>query len=86
MSGNVWEWTRSVYADYPYPAGGKVLQPREDLAAGDWYSRVLRGGSFGNDEGGLRCAARHRNLPNYRSDFIGFRVCASPLPLASVPF
>jgi formylglycine-generating enzyme required for sulfatase activity len=84
MSGNVWEWTRSVYADYPYPAGGKALQQRENLAAGDSHSRVLRGGSFGDYyENNLRCAARNLNLPDNRSDGIGFRVCASPLLLSS---
>ena len=86
MSGNVWEWTRSLYADYPYPAGGKALQQREDLAASDSHSRVLRGGSFAYYfVNFLRCAARSRLNPIARIDFIGFRVCASPLPPASVP-
>ncbi len=86
MSGNVWEWTRSLYDKYPYPAGGKALQQREDLTADDSHSRVLRGGSFGyNLESSLRCAARYRNNPYDRGGDLGFRVCASPLPLASVP-
>jgi formylglycine-generating enzyme required for sulfatase activity len=43
MAGNVWEWTRSLYLDYPYdPADPK----REDLMAGDDVSRVVRGGSW----------------------------------------
>jgi formylglycine-generating enzyme required for sulfatase activity len=43
MVGNVWEWTRSLYLDYPYdPADPK----REDLMAGDDVSRVVRGGSW----------------------------------------
>jgi formylglycine-generating enzyme required for sulfatase activity len=42
MAGNVWEWTTSVYKNYPYdPDDG-----RENLEAGDDVRRVLRGGAF----------------------------------------
>ncbi len=85
MSGNVWEWTRSVYDKYPYPAEGKALQQREDLAVGDSHSRVLRGGAFNYLEYGLPSAARRGGFPLYGLGSFGFRVCASPLPLSSVP-
>ena len=49
LSGNVWEWTRSLYDDYPYPDEGIVRSQREDLTAGDEKSRVLRGGAFYDD-------------------------------------
>ena len=79
MSGNVWEWTRSLYDEYPYPAEGKALREREDLSAGDSHSRVLRGGSFGDYCGSyLRCAARFNHFPYLRDVNFGFRVCASP--------
>ena len=59
---------------YPYrPADG-----REDLRASDRVRRVLRGGAFGHYTGGVRCAVRHRFHPDYRLDFIGFRVAVSP--------
>ncbi len=71
LSGNVWEWTRSVYKGYPYdPEDG-----REDLEAGD--VRVLRGGAFGYNEYGVRCARRERYDPNNRTDHVGFRVVVS---------
>ncbi|MBK8783146.1 MAG: SUMF1/EgtB/PvdO family nonheme iron enzyme [Anaerolineales bacterium] len=39
--------------------------------------RVLRGGSFNNNDRNVRCAYRNRNNPNNRNNNIGFRVvCA----------
>ncbi|MCP4543647.1 MAG: SUMF1/EgtB/PvdO family nonheme iron enzyme [Chloroflexi bacterium] len=78
MAGNVWEWTRSLWGkDYPYdPADG-----REDLAASDEHSRVLRGGSFAFDLRFGRCAYRYYNPPRFRNRNFGFRlVVVSPLP------
>ncbi len=74
LSGNVWEWTRSHYQDYPYQPG----DGRENLAAGNEILRVLRGGSFIYVEYSARCAARYRNNPHLRSDHLGFRVVVSP--------
>ena len=72
MAGNVWEWTRSLY-DFGYP-----YQPndpkREDLRAGDDKSRVVRGGSWGNDQDLSRCAVRLRDRPVDRYHYGGFRV------------
>ncbi len=83
MSGNVWEWTRSLWGkEWDKPDFGYPYNPgdgRENLDAGNELRRVLRGGSFVNDgESNLRCAARYWNGPMYRNDVIGFRVCASP--------
>jgi formylglycine-generating enzyme required for sulfatase activity len=54
MSGNIWEWTRSLWGEDLYNAGfGYPYDPmdgREDLMAGTNVLRVLRGGSFGSDE------------------------------------
>ncbi len=36
--------------------------------------RVLRGGSFNNNDRNVRCAYRNRNNPNNRNDDNGFRV------------
>ncbi len=73
MSGNVLEWTRSEYVDYPYnPNDG-----RENLEASSDNSRVLRGGSFGNTSGLVRCAARSWNYSD-RGSLVGFRVLLSP--------
>ena len=71
MSGNVWEWTRSLKKDYPYdPTDG-----REDLKATG--ARVVRGGAFGSFEGDVSAAFRSGLVPDCRGDGVGFRVVVS---------
>jgi formylglycine-generating enzyme required for sulfatase activity len=73
LSGNVWEWTQSLYAGYPYdPKDG-----REKLH--DKRPRVLRGGSFNNDQGNVRCAYRGWINPFYRVSNRGFRCVVAPV-------
>jgi formylglycine-generating enzyme required for sulfatase activity len=71
MAGNVLEWTRSLYRDYPY-----VLKDgREEPEAKG--SPVLRGGAFNSDRRGVRCAARHIEplaISSLQGVFFGFRV------------
>ncbi len=71
LSGNVWEWTRSIYKDYPY----SLSDGREDLQSRE--VRVLRGGAFGSDGRYVRCAYRDRDFPGYRDRLGGFRICVS---------
>ncbi|MEI7870121.1 MAG: SUMF1/EgtB/PvdO family nonheme iron enzyme [Candidatus Methylumidiphilus sp.] len=77
MAGNVWEWTRSRYGEYPYPQQGHDHQQREDLSA-EGGRRVLRGGAFGGYPGRVRCADRNPGDPDLRYDHHGFRVVVSP--------
>ena len=58
MVGNVWEWTHSLKKEYPYNAS----DGRENEKASG--NRVLRGGSFFDNEWIARCA--------YRSDYLRF--------------
>ncbi|MCX7109591.1 MAG: SUMF1/EgtB/PvdO family nonheme iron enzyme [Proteobacteria bacterium] len=76
MSGNVWEWTRSIYEGYPYPEPGEKRQQQEDLKAG--VRRVLRGGAFHHSLSKVRCASRHYAGPVNRSGNFGFRIVVSP--------
>ena len=39
--------------------------------------RSLRGGSWASSEGSLRCSGRVYDVPDYRNDYIGFRVVRS---------
>jgi len=82
MSGNVWEWTHSLWGtdfmspDFKYPYDPK--DGREDLKAKG--PRVLRGGSFYDYGRGVRCAYRHGFNPGLRGrgDLNGFRLVVAP--------
>lgn len=80
LAGNVWEWTRSTYGDYPYPNGGdRAGRGRERLDDRREPSRVVRGGSFGDVGGALRCVDRYHLDPSiYFGIHCGLRVVASP--------
>ena len=72
MGGNVFEWCWDWYAT-PY-AGG--TDPRGPVRL--QYSRVLRGGSFGNYAYSVRCAGRSNIYANYGGYTIGFRCVMGP--------
>ena len=74
MSGNVWEWTRSLWKPYPYQLDGE----REKLAIPISKDRVFRSGtSFYHSTMGVGCPSRDRNSPNFGSNLRGFRVFGS---------
>ena len=50
---------------------------------GDW--RVLRGGSWNNNQNNARAAYRNNNHPNNRNNNVGFRVVCRPTTQV-VPF
>ena len=73
MAGNVREWCRTKwlhnYADYE-----KSVDESLDGTA----RRVLHGGAFFNSGRVVRCAIRNWFFPDFRSNFVGFRVVLSP--------
>jgi formylglycine-generating enzyme required for sulfatase activity len=79
LTGNVWEWQRSIYQDYPYmPDDGREKMSNNDDDVVD-ESYVLRGGSFFNPANRLRSANRYaRQLSEGGNLNIGFR-CALPV-------
>jgi formylglycine-generating enzyme required for sulfatase activity len=75
LSGNVWEWTRSLWAKHRYVPG----MSREDLRAEDDVTRrVVRGGAFCSDVRGVRSAIRGRCTPASRYNDVGCRLVVSP--------
>jgi formylglycine-generating enzyme required for sulfatase activity len=84
LSGNVWEWTRSLWGqvvsrpDFGYPY--KLEDGREDLNASGDVFRALRGGAFGSGEKGIRCSSRGAADPSGKYGHIGFRVVISAFP------
>ncbi|HHN94431.1 MAG TPA: hypothetical protein ENK17_06655 [Anaerolineae bacterium] len=73
LSGNVWEWTRSLYRDHYHV----VNDERDDCKAGG--PLVVRGGSWISGQGHVRCANRVWLAPDYSDDSLGFRlVMVSP--------
>jgi formylglycine-generating enzyme required for sulfatase activity len=83
MSGNVWEWTRSLWGkelsepDFKYPYDPSDRQ-RENLRAGNNVYRVLRGGSWYDVRNVARCAFRDGGDPDFFNLDVGFRLACSP--------
>jgi len=72
ITGNVWEWTSSLYDDYPYRAGDGR---EDDDVEGE---RVLRGGAWPDDPRAMRSSFRERNDPLECVEDVGFRCVMSP--------
>ena len=80
LSGNVWEWTRSLEGNYPYPVRRAARAKREDCRRREDASRVLRGGAFWYDHQYVRCAYRYRGGARDFFYYIGFRVALAGPP------
>lgn len=70
MSGNVWEWVSSIYAQYPYDASDGRENPDDTTS-----QRVYRGGIHNYIDFGAGTTARFKATPDTRDWFVGFR-CA----------
>jgi formylglycine-generating enzyme required for sulfatase activity len=71
LAGNVWEWCAT-----PWRKSYTASAPGVDHGLEGAVRRVLRGGSWANEQHLVRCAHRHRNHPDHRGPNVGFRVVA----------
>lgn len=79
MAGNVWEWTSSLYHQYPYDAndgreadlGQSIFYPDTEI----YVTRTFRGSSFVSRVYQLRAAVRLAFYPGWETHYGGFR-CA----------
>jgi formylglycine-generating enzyme required for sulfatase activity len=79
MSGNVWEWTRSLWgADWNKPERAYPYQAADwhsdDLKAPDEVRRMVRGGSFSDLRRLIRSAYRGGGDTAARGGLLGFRL------------
>ncbi len=73
MHGNASEWVQDCHGDYAAaPSDGSAVER-------DGCRRVLRGGSWFFEPGGLRAAARGWSNSGYRRSFNGFRVARTSM-------
>jgi formylglycine-generating enzyme required for sulfatase activity len=70
QSGNIWNWTSSLYLPYPY----NLIKSEQNDSEG---ARVERGGSWLDSRGAARCATRNWGAPGNFFYDVGFRVLSS---------
>ena len=81
VSGNVVEWTRSLWRVYPYPSDRVARSKLEELQAPPETFHALRGGAlWSGHQGSMRCAYRVRNVARVVDPNLGFRVALAGPP------
>ncbi len=72
MHGNVWEWCQDGGDVWEWCQDGGDFAKDKDLQ----HYRVYCGGGWGNSAGSCESSNRSGNSPDYRNDYLGFRLCA----------
>jgi len=76
MSGNVWEWCSDLFSIY---IAKEQVNPFKSHSSS--RSRVIRGGSWANNESYLRVSCRFSKEPEEANDSLGFRICRTNIDI-----
>ena len=75
MAGNVYEWCADIYHEEAY----RRHEYRNPVYTGEGTRRVIRGGSWCNFPGELRCSYRASVNADFKGNYLGFRVVMTPV-------
>lgn len=75
MAGNVYEWCTDTYQEEAY----RHHEYKNPLSAGEGSRRVIRGGSWCNFPGELRCTYRASVNAEFKGNYLGFRAVMTPI-------
>lgn len=80
MHGNVWEWVADCWHSTYQGAPANGYPAWEQANKGNCHRRIIRGGSWAENDGYLRSVFRNAYQPRGRFMHIGFRVVQSSVP------
>ncbi|MFW6081144.1 MAG: SUMF1/EgtB/PvdO family nonheme iron enzyme [Desulfosalsimonas sp.] len=75
MSGNVYEWCEDIYHEEAYSRH----EYKNPVNSENGTRRVIRGGSWCNFPSELRCSYRASVNPDFKGNYLGFRVVMTPV-------
>lgn len=75
MSGNIYEWCQDTYGETAY----RKHDRDNPVLTGEGIKRVIRGGSWSNSPHEIRCAYRASVNPDFKGNYIGFRLVMTPV-------